>query len=60
MSPQVKLFTLYAQLQGGQLICNGVAFSVINPSNYRNGIKGYFVIEDLQPGFIILNYIPEK
>lgn len=57
MTTPIKLFTLYAQLQGGQLISGNLRLPVLNASIYKNNIVGYFVIQDLKPGFIIVNYI---
>lgn len=57
MTTPIKLFTLYAQLQGGQLISGNLRIPVTNFCDYKEGITGYFVIEDMRPGFMIVNYI---
>lgn len=57
MTIPIKLFTLHAQLQGGQLISGNLRLPVLNASHYNDNIEGFFVIQDLQPGFIIVNYI---
>ena len=59
MTVPIKLFTLHAQLQGGQLISGNLRLSVTNASNYKDNIRGYFVVQDLCPGFEIAKFISD-
>lgn len=58
MTFPVKLFTLYAQLQGEQLVSGNLRLPVINAMYYKQGTVGYFVVQDVCPNFVIVNYIP--
>lgn len=57
MDVHIKLFTLYAQLQGNQLISGNLRLSVLNGIMYKQNEKGYYVIQDMRPGFVITNFI---
>ena len=52
----IKVFTLYAQLQGGHLIGQGMDLYCINASLFP-AKKGYYEVELTEQGFVITNFI---
>lgn len=53
----IKVFTLYAQLQGKRLYYGKTFLPIINTSNIANGTCGYFIVLDTERGFTILDVI---
>lgn len=53
----IKVFTLYAQLQGKRLYYGTTFLPVINTSNIKDGTRGFFIVLDTDRGFSIIDVI---